>query len=138
MPAFVVDCSIAISWFLEDESDSASDSLLEILAIGEAVVPAIWPFEFTNALMMAEKRQRIKPQDISLIMAEASKLPIRVEEGPKMTGWQSLVALGREFSLTTYDAAYLEAALRLGIPLATKDVRLSRAARCLSIDLLPE
>lgn len=44
--------------------------------------------------------------------------------------------LARAERLTTYDAAYLELAMRLGMPLATKDEALAAAARRLGVSVL--
>ena len=51
--------------------------------------------------------------------------------------WHDTLALARSHRLTSYDAAYLELALRRGLPLATRDKALQAAARLEGVPLLP-
>jgi predicted nucleic acid-binding protein len=60
MAVFVVDASAALAWCFEDEASSWSDGLLERLRQGgQIVVPAHWPTEISNGLLVAERRKRI-------------------------------------------------------------------------------
>lgn len=60
----------------------------------------------------------------------------RVAETADRT-WSATAHLAAQHRLTSYDAAYLELSLRLGLPLATSDKPLIQAARQVGIEILP-
>lgn len=137
MSAFVLDASIAVAWCFEDEADPAADALLDSLKARGAVVPALWPLEVANVLVQAERRGRITMTTVDGRLAAFEALPITVDT----TSWRSTgaaaLALARLHGLTTYDAAYLELAMRRGLPLATRDKALRRAATAVGVGVLP-
>lgn len=137
MSAFVLDASIAVAWCFEDEADPAADALLDSLKAGGAVVPALWPLEVANVLLQAERRGRITMATVDGRLAAFEALPITVDT----TSWRSTsaaaLALARLHGLTTYGAAYLELAMRRGLPLATKDKALRRASTAVGVGVLP-
>ena len=135
MKRLVLDCSVAMSWCFEDEGDSYSTDILTSLAASEAVVPCIWPLEVGNALLVAERRNRLKPADSSRFLGLLCALPIGVEASVTAEVLDRIVSLGRQQDLSSYDAAYLELAMREGLPIATLDDRLRRAAESLGIAL---
>jgi predicted nucleic acid-binding protein len=55
---FVLDCSVTVSWFFEDEADAYAEAVEDSLATARAVVPALWPLEVASALLMGERRKR--------------------------------------------------------------------------------
>ena len=129
MSAFVVDTSIALKWFLEDEEDRA-DSLNILKGISETnrpVVPWLWFYEIGNALTFAVRRKRVVFEQVEEFLRLLEQMPIDVDEPDRATALR-LPYLCREHNLTTYDAAYLELAMRLELPLATCDNALIRAA----------
>lgn len=128
MTAFVLDCSVAVAWCFEDEATPESDALLARLAVEAASVPSLWPLELGNVLAMAERRGRITTARLSDFLASLDDLPIAIDEATSQRALHEVLALARAERLTTYDAAYLELAMRLGVPLATRDRELSRAA----------
>jgi predicted nucleic acid-binding protein len=126
---FVVDASVTLAWCFEDEATTWTDGLLDRLRIGERiVVPAHWPAEFSNGMLMALRRRRIQPDRPALFWDELAVLPIEVESPLSPTRAKAVLALSLQYGLTVYDAAYLELAQRWGIPLATLDSALLKIA----------
>jgi predicted nucleic acid-binding protein len=137
MAIFVVDASAALAWCFEDETSSWSDALLERLRQGDQiVVPAHWPTEILNGLLVASRRKRIKADQPALFWDELARLPIETE--PALTAAQAkkVLALSEKHGLTVYDAAYLELAHRRNLPLGTLDTDLRKAAQPEGIALL--
>ncbi|MFQ5774095.1 MAG: type II toxin-antitoxin system VapC family toxin [Kiloniellaceae bacterium] len=137
MTAFVLDCSIAVTWCFEDEATPATDALLDRLGGEAAAAPAIWPLELGNVLVMAERRGRISSAKAAEFLALVEDLSILIDDETPQRALREVLALARAAGLTTYDAAYLELAMRLGVPLATKDAHLRDAAVKLGSPLLP-
>jgi predicted nucleic acid-binding protein len=127
--AFVLDGSVALSWCFADEKSPESAAILERLNQTYAVVPALFPFEITNVLTQAERQGRLQPSDRDAFLETLRCLPIHIEHRPLLWICQQILPLTHRFSrLTAYDAAYLELALREGLPLATLDAELRAAA----------
>ena len=130
-PSFILDASVTLAWGLEDESNAYTDAVLDSLEVAEAIVPAVWPLEVGNGILVAERRRRIAHADAVQFLALLQELPIVVQpEAPeRMLG--EITALAREQQLSAYDASYLDLAMRMGLPLATQDETLRQAAaRC--------
>lgn len=125
---FVLDASVALAWCFEDESSAGADAVLDRLADGEAFVPDLWFLEVGNALLGAERRGRLGQAESTRLLELLRQLPIRVEETPSSRTWGEILGLARAHRLSTYDALYLDLAMRLGIPLATLDEDLRQAA----------
>lgn len=135
---FVADASITLSWCFEDEATSWTDSLLDRLRNGDQIiVPAHWPTEISNGMLMALRRKRIQPDRPALFWDELAILPIEVEPPLSPDQAKTVLALGQQLGLTVYDAAYLELAKREGVPLATLDSALLKAAPFENVVLLP-
>ena len=133
---FVVDNSVVMSWCFKDETNQYADAVLDKLSETTAIVPSIWPLEVVSVLLVAERRKRLKQADSVRFITLLSKLPIVVEhEWPekKMT---DLLALGRVKNLSSYDAFYLDLAMRKDCPIATLDKRLMDAAKDISVTLV--
>lgn len=126
-PLLVIDCSAAIPWFLDDEANAWSESLLDALPRYSLHVPALWHLEFANVLLTAQRRKRINARDAKGLLARASRLPL-VTDG-RVVPLVEIAGLADSHGITTYDAAYLELATRLNCPLATQDKALAKAAR---------
>ena len=137
MSGFVLDCSVAAAWLFEDEATRETDALLDQLADGVAWVPLHWRLEVGNVLVQAERRGRITPAQVATGVDFVDNLPIEVDAETDSRSFREVLALARSASLTTYDAAYLELALRRGLALATKDRALVGAARRLKVKTLP-
>lgn len=134
--AFVVDASVALAWYFPDEATKKTDDLREQLVTDAVHVPAHWPLEVTNALLAAKRRGRIKPRELKSILGDLCQLPDEVDAHTERMAWSSTVELAEKHGLTTYDAAYLELAIRKSLPLATLDKALAAAARKAHVPLL--
>lgn len=126
---FVVDNSIVMTWCFKDEADPYADVVLKRLTENEAIVPAIWPLEVINVLLIAERRKRLHESDSIRFLSLLSQLPIYVERTWPEKMMTQLLALGRDNLLSSYDAAYLELAMRQGLSIATLDSKLLKAAK---------
>jgi len=135
--ALVVDCSIALSWCFEDEASAETDRLFERVRDEGAVVPALWHLELANVLLQAEKRGRIAAGDVATRLELISALPIATDHEATRRAWREILTLARAEGLTSYDAAYLELALRRGLPLLTRDAPLREAAKRSGVAVLP-
>jgi predicted nucleic acid-binding protein len=125
----VVDASVALSWCFEDEATAWTDGLLDRLRSEDRIiVPAHWPTEISNGMLMGLRRKRIQPDRPALFWDELAVLPIEVEPPLSPNQAKTVLALCQQYGLTVYDAAYLELAKRKGLPLATLDSALLKAA----------
>jgi predicted nucleic acid-binding protein len=126
---FVVDTSIVMSWCFEDEENSYAEAVLESLESAQAFVPAIWPLEVGNVLLVAERKKRLSQAAVVRFLSLLDGLPITVEQETRDRMLKEIVSLAREHGLSTYDASYLDLAMRLDLPLATQDTSLAKAAK---------
>ena len=126
---FVVDNSIVLSWCFEDEKNRYAEAVLESLVESEALVPAIWPLEVGNVLLAAERKKRLGEASVIRFLSLLNHLPITVEQETPERMFKEIVALARSYGLSTYDASYLDLAMRLGLPIATQDALLMAAAK---------
>lgn len=99
------------------------------------LVPAIWSLEVANALLVAERRNRVTREDSSTFLTMIEELPITVDAGTAARVFHETIALAHDHALSSYDAAYLELAIRTELPLATGDEALRRAAAQLGLAL---
>lgn len=133
----VLDASVVLAWCFEDESNAYSELILELAGDGsEFYVPAIWPFEVANALLVAERRKRITTAQVTALLQRIAKLAIVVEPISPGRAFSPILAAARQLQLTEYDAAYLELAIREALPIATLDDKLRRAAQSAGIELM--
>jgi predicted nucleic acid-binding protein len=132
---FVVDNSVVMSWCFKDETTNYADTVLDRLTELVAVVPSIWPLEVVNVLLVAERQKRLSESDSTRFLTLLSQLPILVEyDRPEMM--KELLALARSNNLSSYDASYLDLAMRKGVPIATLDNKLIKAAKRIDIPIL--
>ncbi len=130
-PVFVLDASIAVAWAFEDETTSYTEAALDAVTRGRGVVPSVWPLEVGNAVVVAERRGRMNEAAGVRFLSLLRQLPIAVEAEPVERVLGDGVRLARAHGLSVYDASYLDLAMRMGVPLATRDAGLRRAAnRC--------
>jgi predicted nucleic acid-binding protein len=133
---FILDCSVAVAWCIDDEATPESDALLDRARDEGAIVPQLWPLELGNVLLQASKRGRLSAKDVTARLDLISELPIRIDEETAARGLREVIALARTENLTTYDATYLELAMRRDLPLASRDDALAEAAHRNGIRLL--
>jgi predicted nucleic acid-binding protein len=131
----VIDSSIAIAWCFPDEQDAYSQSVLDALVNEPAIVPDLWHLEVANTLLVGERRKRSTQANTVQWMTFLASLPITVDEHTHFHAFGDITALGRSHNLSAYDAAYLELAMRRGLPLATRDEKLKAAARAVGVIL---
>ena len=125
---FILDSSVTLSWYFKDEANGYANLVRRSLSRAAAVVPALWPLEVANILILGERRQRSTEAEASKWLRYLQMLPIRVDEETAARAWSDILHVARSYDLSAYDAAYLELAIRLGLPLASLDDRLKRAA----------
>ncbi len=137
MSRFVLDCSLTMAWCFADEADAVADAALDRLSEDVALAPSIWLLEVTNVLLVAERRGRINSADAARFLDLLSALPITIDETTRERAWGPIAGLGREHGLSSYDAAYLELAMREGVPLASRDAALRSAAEASGVPVMP-
>jgi len=136
MQDFVIDNSVVMSWCFKDETSKYTDTVLDYLENTTAYVPAIWPLEVSNVLLVAERRKRLNQADSSRFISLLFELPIIVEPESPERMLSEILALAREYKLSSYDAAYLDLAMRKGLPIATTDKNIISAARKSHVPIL--
>jgi predicted nucleic acid-binding protein len=132
---FVLDASIAACWAFEDEDHPTAALALERMRTDEALVPSLWWFEVRNILIVNERRGRLAEADTAAFLRGLSRLGVMIDRSPEDA---AVLTLARRHRLTVYDASTLELSLREGLPLATLDADLARAARAERVSLLQE
>lgn len=130
---FIIDASAALAWCFADEKTKESELLLEKLISEAVIVPSIWSLEIGNILIGALKKGRITYAGVMQFLTLLKKLDIRVDEETNTRAFHEILTLAHSQDLTTYDASYLELAMRLGLPLATKDKELKVVAEKLGV-----
>ena len=133
---FVIDNSVVMTWCFKDETSQYADNVLDCLELSTGFVPSIWPLEVCNVLLVAERKGRIGEADSIRFIALLTELPIIVEQEPPERMFKEIFALAREHKLSSYDAAYLDLAMRKGLPIATLDNNLIAAAKRSKVPVL--
>ncbi len=134
--SLVVDCSVALGWYLPDERSDAADSILEKVIAGGGVVPFVFRLEFANSMTMATRRNRIPPGARETAFSALAGLQLVTDTRGADSVWSHFTSLADRHRLTLYDAAYLELCLRLDQPLATFDKALVSAAQRENVRLI--
>jgi predicted nucleic acid-binding protein len=136
MSAIVVDSSVALSWCFDDEASPATEAVLDRVRQDGGMVPGLWHLELANVLLWAERRGRTILGGISARLEYLARLPITTDGETSGRAWRETLALARAEGLTTYDASYLELAVRRGLPLASKDAALLGAAKRIGVTVV--
>ena len=123
---FVLDASVTLAWSIPDERNERALRLLDDCRRSYAAVPALWPTEVCNGLLIAERKFRIDREETRDLLVNLAALPITIH--PPSIEQHEVMNLARDHRLTTYDAAYLQLALELRLDIATFDEALARAA----------
>jgi predicted nucleic acid-binding protein len=131
--AFVLDCSVTMAWYFKDEAQAYADAVRTALGGAGAVVPALWPLEVANILALGERRKRSTEAEAGVWLRYLRRLPIQVDGETPARAWSDILHVARLHGLSAYDAAYLELAIRRGLPLATLDDRLKAAAKAAGV-----
>jgi predicted nucleic acid-binding protein len=132
----VLDPSITLAWCYEDETTEAIQRSFDIVRTNGAWVPVLWLWEVANVLQMNVRRGRHNAKFRDRALADLALFPIKEDAEAGRQAWNGSLILAERNGLTVYDAAYLEVALRRGLPLATLDRDLRRAASAEKIQVL--
>jgi predicted nucleic acid-binding protein len=119
---------VALAWCFEDEQTPEVMAVLDRVVQDGAFAPQLWPMEAINGLLSAERRGRIDENKRETLSRFLAGLPIAIDSETASRAWSETAHLAGREKLTSYDAAYLELALRLNLPLATRDRELREAA----------
>ena len=133
---FVVDSSVALTWCFAEERTPETAALLASVTHFGGFAPSLWPLEVLNGLWVAERRKRIDRAKRCTLIDTLAALPIKLDPETAAQAWAVTARLAQQHGLTLYDAAYLELAQRLELPLATLDVQLRAAADAVGVPLL--
>lgn len=137
MTLCVLDASVALAWSFEDEVSPYAEYVIGSLKRTRAFVPMVWSLEIINAVLTAIRQARIQEVDATRLLWTLDRLPLDVDGETPLDGLgQRLLGLGLTYNLSSYDASYLELAMRRGLPLATQDERLVKAATAAGVDIL--
>jgi predicted nucleic acid-binding protein len=132
----VLDSSATLAWIYGDETTAEIRTLFEQVADQGAVVPGLWRLEVANSLTTGVRRGRIDAGFRDCALADLALLDITIDQQTNPRAWAETLRLADHFRLTLYDAAYLELAQRLRLPLATLDKALRIAAAAAGVALL--
>lgn len=133
--SLVIDASITLAWFFEDERTDKADEVMRQVASGGATVPSLWRLEVANALQSAVRQKRIDGSFRDASLASLRVFPIVTDDETDERAWEETLRLAERCQLTLYDAAYLELAQRLRLPLASLDRGLRAACRAARVDV---
>jgi predicted nucleic acid-binding protein len=134
--SLVVDASITLAWCFRDEQNAYAHRMFRRLEDESAVVPGVWLLEIANGLVIAERRGRLSRAEVAEVRGVLEDLPITWQELTLDVALGPVVDLARAQGLSAYDAAYLELAMREGVPLATQDEALRAAAQRVGVPLV--
>jgi len=136
--SLVLDSSVALAWVYRNERSDAISTLFEQVTEAGAWVPSLWRLEVANVLEMGVRRGRNDAAFRDAMLADLELLPIQSDSETEKRAWRSTLRLAERHRLTVYDAAYLELAMRRGLPLASLDRELRAAAQAENVTLLGE
>ncbi len=128
MSSFVLDCSVTMAWGFKEEATPYTNVIRESLSEYRALVPAIWLLEVANVLLVSERKNKFTESDSREFLNILRTFPILVDNNTSDIIQNKILELARNNHLTSYDASYLELAIRYRIPLATLDKKLKQAA----------
>jgi len=134
--AFVLDCSMTMAWVFPDEATVQTDAIRDSLLEETAFVPGLWSVEVANVLLVATRRGRIAESDWPVVIGALSALPIEVDPETSERALADSLQIAQAHDLSSYDALYLEVALRRTLPLATIDRKLAAAADAAGVAVL--
>ena len=132
---FILDGSVTLAWLFHDEKDPYADAIVARFPAVDMLVPRLWHLEVGNVLVVSERRGRCTQADTANWLGFLAGLPITVDGETERRAWSATVALARQHTLSVYDAAYLELAIRESLPIASLDKQLVAAAKAIGVPL---
>lgn len=132
----VVDCSVAVAWCFADRETAATVELLRAVERAGMVVPAVWPLEVASVVLAGERRGTVDAGQRERFFEVLDALDVEVEPIDSGRVFGETMAHARRHGLTSYDASYLELAMRRGLPLATNDGEIVKAAAVVGVKVL--
>ena len=138
MTDFVLDNSVSMRWLLASEKASDqkyAENVLESMMDVDALTPNLWHLETISVLMSAEKRGEISLGEIERFISQLENLPIYVDPLTAHQAFSRTLVLSREYNISSYDASYLELAMREGLPLSSLDKKLVKAAKKADVEI---
>ena len=135
MTEIVLDASTALAWCFPDETSEHADAILAALEGKTILVPAVWGLEIANAVLVGERHKRLRQPEIRRFTTLLESLPVVQDARPVTAYVSDVLPVAREYSLSAYDAAYLELSMRHSAPLATLDAKLQRAAQRAGVEI---
>ena len=124
----VLDCCVTMARCFDDEATAYTQGVRDQLVEVRAVVPSRWSLGVVNATLVGERRKRLDQARGSRFLALLAALPILIDQQTCVQAFHATAHLARAHNLSSYDAAYLELAMRRGLPLACLDGKLKAAA----------
>lgn len=131
----VIDASVTLAWFFEDEVSRYSDRALDIAEQGHAIAPSLWSLEIANAFALAERRGRLNAADVVRFSELLMDLPVEIIHLSPARAFGPVLDLARNYQLSSYDSTYLDLAMQRGADIATNDKAMRRVARRLGVEL---
>jgi predicted nucleic acid-binding protein len=135
--SLVLDSSAVLAWVHGDERTPEIEAVFDRAVEEGAIVPHLWHLEVANSLTVAVRRKRVSQDFRDDVLKDLQELNISIDGDTAANAWSATVRLADLYGLTVYDAAYLELAQRLRLPLATLDQDLAKAARAAGVEVLP-
>jgi predicted nucleic acid-binding protein len=135
---FVLDASVALHWLTPDTQAAGMDyahATLQALKDSQALVPALMPLEIANVVARIEAKGIVTEADSQRFIVLLDRLNIVIDPATAAHALGDTLNLARRYKLSAYDAAYLELALRSGLPLATLDTDLAKAATAAGVSV---
>ena len=132
MTSFVIDNSVTMRWCFDSGSHAYADAVLQRLETrqSDAIAPILWRYETSAVLARAQRNGVLTEQRVKDFFDDLAALPITVDTNTTDAVFAEIHRLAVTYRLTSYDAAYLELAMRKKLPLATLDDELRKA--CIS------
>ncbi len=134
--AFVIDCSATMPWILKHDPTGYANEILSSFKESQAVVPELWFLEVSNVLVVYERRGRLGAEESTRFTSLLQELPISIDEGTSYRVFAKIINVARDYELSSYDATYLELAMRQALPLATLNVALRTAAQEAGVEVI--
>lgn len=128
-PSFVLDVSVGASWGVPTRYTLYAHRVQSRLAFGaDAIVATNWPLDVIDELLSAVRRNETTQQRVDALLARLHPYRIYLDAHGPSRAWPEALNLAHTHGLSVRDAAHLELALRMNLPLATIDPSLTSAA----------